>query len=278
MAGTGTRTIRTIRTQLLLSLLGGTFICILLAGVALFYKIRTEANELFDAQLKQVANSLPTPFSAAAIDADDEGPEELVVLQAWDAAGKLVYTSDARSALPLYPGEGLKTISIDEQSWRIFIKHKQGMSIQVAQPDSVRRTLAAKIALRCVAPFLLLLPVLAALIWIAVGRGLIPLNLLAQAVGKRSPSALQPLPTEGLSPEVKPVCDALNDLLRQLDMALQSQRAFIADAAHELRTPLAAFKLQLQLVERAADDAQRAAALEKLNDRLERSTHLVQQC
>ncbi|MFZ6644363.1 ATP-binding protein [Undibacterium sp. TJN25] len=268
---------RTIRKQLLLTLLAGTFFCTVLAGGALFFKINEEANELFDAQLKQVANSLPIPIGDQRVEIDKDGPEELVVLQAWDESGKAVYISDEKSLLPRYHGEGLKTVAIDAERWRVFVRHKQGLIIQVAQPDYVRQELAAKIALRCLLPFLLMLPILAAIIWVAVGRGLIPLNIFADAVSKRSPSALQPLSTEGLTPEVKPLCDALNDLLRQLDTALTTQRAFIADAAHELRTPLAAFKLQLQLVERATDEAQRTIAMEKLHDRLDRSSHLVQQ-
>ncbi|WP_394781127.1 ATP-binding protein [Undibacterium sp.] len=268
---------RTIRKQLLFSLLAGTLLCTILAGGALFFKIHEEANELFDAQLKQVANSLPIPIGNQHVEIDKDGPEEMVVLQAWDESGKPVYISNEKSILPRYHGDGLKTVAIDAERWRIFVRHKQGLIIQVAQPDFVRQELAAKIALRCLLPFLLMLPILAAIIWVAVGRGLIPLTIFADAVSKRSPSALQPLATEGLTPEVKPLCDALNDLLRQLELALMAQRAFIADAAHELRTPLAAFKLQLQLVERAADEGQRAIAMEKLHDRLDRSSHLVQQ-
>ncbi|MES2103538.1 MAG: ATP-binding protein [Pseudomonadota bacterium] len=267
---------RTIRQQLLLWLLGGALVCSSVAGGALFHKVREEANELFDAQLRQVAGSLPTPIAAQLGETNADGPEEEVVLQVWDQS-KLVYSSDPDSTLPQYATPGFKTITFKGEDWRVYSKGKQNLIVQVAQPALVRQALAAKIALRCLIPFFVLIPILAGFIWVAVGRSLLPLNLFAHAVSSRSPTALQLLSVEGLSPEVLPVCHALNDLLRQLDIALTTQRAFIADAAHELRTPLAALKLQLQLVERATTEQQRTAALEKLHDRLDRASHLVHQ-
>jgi two-component system OmpR family sensor kinase len=140
-----------------------------------------------------------------------------------------------------------------------------------------REQLAAGLAFRSLLPFLLMLPVLGALICFVVGRSLVPLSRLAQAVGRRSPSALQPLGADGQPPELRPVVAALDDLLRRLDHALSSQRAFVADAAHELRSPLTALKLQLQLAERATTDGQRAVAFCKLHERLDRATRMVQQ-
>ncbi|WP_229503871.1 ATP-binding protein [Massilia putida] len=104
-----------------------------------------------------------------------------------------------------------------------------------------------------------------------------PLTRLAQALGRRSPSDLQPLAERDEPPELRPVVAAMDDLLLRLDHALHSQRTFVADAAHELRTPLTALQLQLQLAERAGDDEQRAAAFTKLHQRLDRAIHLVQQ-
>jgi two-component system OmpR family sensor kinase len=126
-------------------------------------------------------------------------------------------------------------------------------------------------------PFLVLIPILALLIWIVVGRSLAPIHRLAQGVSQRSPGALDPLPDDAYPPEMQPILSALNDLLQRLSQAFATQRAFVADAAHELRTPLAALKLQLQLVERETDPAQTALGFKKLHDRLNRATHLVQQ-
>jgi two-component system OmpR family sensor kinase len=152
-----------------------------------------------------------------------------------------------------------------------------GLSIQVAQPVRVRDELAARAAWRTIAPFILLLPLLGLLVWIAVTRALRPLESVANAVKTRSPRSLDPLPEQRLPEEIRPVVSALNDLLPQLARALEIQRAFIADAAHELRTPLTAVRLQLQLAERARDDVERAAAFESLRNGLDRTTHLVEQ-
>jgi two-component system OmpR family sensor kinase len=267
---------RTLRQQLLVWLLGGTLVCSMVAGSALYLKVREEANELFDVQLRQVTQSLPASTGAP----DPDGREELedkVVVQVWDQKGMLVYSSSPQAVLPRYTEGGYRTVKIGGKHWRIYAKNRQSVFIQAAQPVDVREALAKKIAMRSLFPFLILIPALAILIWIVVGRSMRPLNRLADAVGRRSADALQPLSADGLPPEIRPVVDALNDLLEQLDHALATQRAFVADAAHELRSPLTALKLQLQLAEYAANDEQRAVAFHKLHDRLDRASRLVQQ-
>jgi signal transduction histidine kinase len=150
-------------------------------------------------------------------------------------------------------------------------------TIQVAQSSSLRTELAAAAALRLLVPILAVLPLLAGLVWLILDRGLAPLSRVARAVGARSPGSLDPLPAEGLPGEVRPLVDALNRLLARLAEAFTVQRRFAADAAHELRTPLTALALQIQLAERARDDADRAAAFAKLKEGVKRATRLVQQ-
>jgi two-component system OmpR family sensor kinase len=161
--------------------------------------------------------------------------------------------------------------------WRTFSLQRGGLTIQVAQPMSVRNRLAIGAALRTMSPFLLLLPLLGVLVWIAVGRELRPLESLARAVGRRSASALDPLPEAGLPDEVRPLVAELNELLERLGHALAVQRDFVADAAHELRSPLTALKLQIQLADRATDPAERASAFAALKAGVDRSTHVVEQ-
>jgi len=114
-------------------------------------------------------------------------------------------------------------------------------------------------------------------VWLIVGRGLAPLGRITRWVGERRPDDLAPLPDSGVPQEVQPLVTALNDLLGRLHQALQAQRAFVADAAHELRTPLAALNLQAQLLGRAGNDNERHEALAELQAGLRRATRVVEQ-
>jgi two-component system OmpR family sensor kinase len=268
---------KTIRHQLLVGLLGGALACTVAAGLAMYVKVSEEANELFDHQLRQLAASLPAQVTQQADAETHDESEEDIVIQAWDQRGTLLYASPAAQLLPRVARTGYTSITAHNERWRVYGEERHERFVQVAQATSARHELAAALALRSLLPFLLLVPVLAALIYIVVGHSLRPLGRVAEALGQRSPNALQPLPLDGHPPEVLPMVTALNELLRQLERALASQRAFVADAAHELRSPLTALKLQLQLAERARSDEQREAAFAKLHDRLDRSTHLVHQ-
>jgi two-component system, OmpR family, sensor kinase len=149
--------------------------------------------------------------------------------------------------------------------------------VQLAQPVSVRNRLAANVALRTLWPLIVLLPLLGLAVWIVVGRGLKPLRRVTGALDARHPEALDPLPDTRLPLEVQPLVRALNGLLARLSTALDTQKAFVADAAHELRTPLAAVQIQTQLVARAGDDAARREALADLQAGVTRATRLAEQ-
>src|SRR5438128_5544447 len=118
---------------------------------------------------------------------------------------------------------------------------------------------------------------LCSMFWWLVVRDLKPLTDMARAVHQRHPTALDPLPTTGLPQEVQPLVTALNELLQRLAVALAAQRAFVADAAHALRTPLTAVHLQTQMVARATADAERQQSVAALQRGVQRTTHLVQQ-
>jgi two-component system OmpR family sensor kinase len=269
--------VRTIRRQLLMYLLGGMISATLVAILATYVEVRSETNELFDYQLQQIADALPDEIPDNLILPVDKDEDEEIAVQVWNAEGKLVFTSGPVTHMPLLGKSGFQSVTFNDHHWRIFNESNANRSIQISQPKVARNTLAAGMALRALTPFMLLIPFLALLIWLVVGRSLAPLNRFAQEVSQRSPDALAPLPDEAYPPELQPILIALNTLLERLAQAFATQRAFVADAAHELRTPLAALKLQLQLVERETDTTQTAIGFRKLHDRLNRATHLVQQ-
>jgi len=269
---------KSIRRQLLLWLLVGLTVATAAGAFAVYVRARAEARELSDYQLQVMAAAFPNngfgPATAPAHDESNIG--DVVVVQIWDQNGGRLYLSSPESP-PQSAEIGFSTVTTPQGSWRIYSTVIGNNVVQVSQPMSMREKLAADLALRTILPLLLLLPVLAAMIWVTVGRGLRPLDEVAFAVGKRSADALEPLPESSLPQEVQPLIAALNDLLARLGRSLGLQRSFIADAAHELRTPLTAVSLQLQVAERASTEAERAAAFSKLKGGIERATRLVEQ-
>jgi len=189
----------------------------------------------------------------------------------------LMFYSRPNLAIPMRPRPGFSNMDWNGQSWRVYTQLDGLRIIQVAHPLSLRREMAADLARRAVVPLAALLPLLALGIWIIVGRALRPLSIISGALRMRTPSALQPLPQQDLPEELGPLVGSLNDLLERLNHALEARRQFVADAAHELRSPLTAVQLQLQLVKRAESAGERATALERLEQGVQRSTRLVQQ-
>jgi len=266
-----------IRGKLVLFLTTAMTVVMLLGAWATYKAASEEANAIFDYHLEQIALALRNQaFLGGKEDLVGEKSFEFVV-RVWDRNGLTIYSSGPYRALPDTVRLGFATEQTSEGAWRVYALQHRGEIIAVAQPTSVRARLAAAAALRTLAPFIVLLPLIALLIWIIVSRALRPLNGLAHSVSTRTPEALEPFSEHGVPDEARPLVQSLNGLLVRLRTASQAQRDFIADAAHELRTPLAALQLQVELLERAANKAERTAALDDLKQGLRRSIHVVQQ-
>jgi two-component system, OmpR family, sensor kinase len=266
-----------LRTQLLVWLLGALVLAGGAASVATYTRAQHDIDELLDYQLQQLAFSLSRQGAASPFEPGLRAHEPDFVTQIWDRNGVLQFYSRPNFALPRPPEPGFSNISWHDQQWRVFTQSEGLRTIQVAHPLSLRREMAADLARRAVQPLLALIPILAALIWIVVGRALRPLQALSRDVRARSASDLAALSFAELPDEVRPLVGSLNDLLQRLQRAIESQGQFVADAAHELRTPLTAVQLQLQVLQRAESQSERDAALQRLSEGIRRSTHLVQQ-
>ncbi|MEM5367124.1 ATP-binding protein [Paraburkholderia azotifigens] len=271
-----------IRRWLLGWLIAGLGVSALTAGYGIFHTARDEASELFDYELRTVAESLPTNIRAADTllqrKPDFEGlSEDRLFIEVWNQDGGSVYKSLGGVDLPRF-SPGLRTIERDEYHWRVYGVKQDTRFIQIAQPISVREDLALRLALRTLAPLALLIPAIIAIVLVVVGRGLAPLADISRALTKRSFDSLEPLRLSAGTPiEIEPLVHALNDLLHRLDVASQTQRTFVADAAHELRSPLAALKLQLQSAERDGSLVGSKQTFERIEGRLNRLIHLVHQ-
>ena len=267
-----------IRQRLLLGLLVGLSVVRGIAGYATYRQARAEIDALFDYQLQQAALALRRQnLLALAIGGEaGEGEGDLLV-QIWDRGGGLLYVSRQDWELPFATQPGFADLLWRDQRWRLFALYAGNRIVQVAQPARVRLRMSADIALRNLAPFLLLLPGMALVIWFGVGAGLRPLHRVATEIQQRRPGALEPVATERLPAEITPLVQALNDLLARLARTLDAQRQFVADAAHELRTPLTAVRLQAEMAQRATDPVERAETLDELRAGLLRASHLVEQ-
>lgn len=268
-----------LRTRLLASLMAGVVFVGAAGGWVVYRNALSEADAFFDYHLRQTALILrdqPVEYLLAPpIPPADAGYD--FVVQVWSLNGVRVYLSRPHAVLPEVTTLGFATVATREGRWRVFGVQALSTVIQVAQPMSVRQQRAVDLALKTLKPFALLLPVLAVLIWLAVGHALEPLQRLTALVKARRVNALEPLPETPLPEEVQPLVTALNDLLERLRGALDRERAFMADAAHELRTPLTALHLQMGMLARASGESERAAAMETLSAGVQRAIRLVEQ-
>jgi signal transduction histidine kinase len=270
--------VHSIRRWLLVALLALLAAVALVGGVLTYASARTQIDLLLDEELRQVALSLRdhARLDIERIERSAQRPEQRLLVQVDDARRPQPYRSRDVAPLPPVQGEGFRSVEHVGQQWRVFALPNEVQTIQVAQPLALRRALALQLTLRILAPLLLLMPLAAAVLWWIVGRALRPLDALGAQLAQRRPEALMPLATEPLPREAQPLVAALNDLLVRLQGAFEQQRSLAADAAHALRTPLAAVTLQVQLAQRASGPA-REAALERLEAGVKRASHVVAQ-
>ncbi|MGL1834313.1 sensor histidine kinase [Rhodocyclaceae bacterium SMB388] len=179
-----------------------------------------------------------------------------------------------RDSLP-----GYHDVTIDGHGWRLFMLRDRSDDrwILVGERDDVRGELVGSITLRSILPDVLGLPLIAVLVWLAIGWGLRPLQQMADLIRAREPEALSPLLIEPLPAELEPIVAALNRLLHQLNALLEREKRFLADAAHELRTPLAVLRIHAQNALESPDPADRSDALRHIEGSVERATRLVAQ-
>jgi signal transduction histidine kinase len=256
-----------------------------------------ELGEVFDENLKQVAlatayhhsieaaNVTATPVPRVRADPalpklpqyyDSEGEFDFITL-IWQGDGTLLFTSDPTVTIPFTTQTGISHLTREDGSWHVFSIVEPNIVVQAAQRDSSRDVLAAEVASKMFLPIAALVVSVGLLTLVALRRGLRPLDAAAASVARRTADTLRPVSLMRMPREIHPLVTAINDLLTRLSVAISTQKRFVADAAHELRTPVTALRLQLQLLERAADDATRREAITDLKAGVERSQHLIEQ-
>lgn len=244
----------------------------------------SEGDELFDAHLAQTAALLAVLSS----DGSDEIPEELpshryarkVAFQIWTDKGKLLArsTTAPKDALTDH-AKGFSDRRIDGRSWRVYSLRdtRHGHLILVAETLEARHAIGTELAKHLITPLAVALPLLAMGLVLLMRHRFQPLRRLAMFIGQRSPERLEPIGLGDVPGELRPIIEQTNRLLQRVDASIEQERRFTADAAHEIRTPLAAIRTHAQVAIAATDDAERSHALSLVVQASDRATHLLGQ-
>lgn len=252
--------------------------------------VRDELDDLLDGHLAQAASLLVVQQSR-----EIEGNEEdvdtptlhryapKVAFQVFHE-GHLVMRSSSAPTAPMARAmqhftNGFTTVSIDGVAWRIFATRgaENDVQVYVGEQFAARSAILLAVLRSTLWPMVFALPFLAFAIWWAVRRGFAPMRQLGHALAVREPQALHPVKIDDLASELLPMVDSLNHLFERIGSLLESERRFTADAAHELRTPIAAIRAQAQVALGEVNDDQRRHALQSTLEGCDRATHLVEQ-
>ena len=262
----------------------------LIAAVMTWRAAEHEAAEIFDGHLAQAASML---IAQTALEIEE--PEELgdeghaplthrytrkVAFQIWERGETLLVHSQNAPAERLGAvDDGFSDRRIEGENWRVFSAWTAGQKllVQVGERAEARQDMADELAFGLLMPLLWALPLLALLVWWAVSRALQPLTVLGEELGRRSPDRLDPLQVNNVPGEVEPLVLRLNALLQRVESALDAEKRFTGDAAHELRTPIAALSAQAQVALAEEEPVRREAALHSVLSAAERMSRLVEQ-
>lgn len=272
---------RSLRMRLLVFLLAAIVLAGAVQGALAYRGALAEADALFDYHMQQTALALRSGLPVDAqglgpgLDPEDENHEFIV--QVWTNEGLRIFESAVGAALPQIAVLGFTDVQARGGTYRVFSMQTRSQVIQVAQNMAARRDMARSLALRTLAPLAIMAPLLVLAVWWGVSRSLAPVERVRRQLAQRQADDLSPVSDAQLPDEVQPLVSELNLLFERVQRAFTAQQHFVADAAHELRSPLAALRLQLQGLQRAGDDVARAAAIERLSAGIDRATRLVEQ-
>jgi two-component system OmpR family sensor kinase len=273
--------VKSIKIQLITWALGLFTVVGLLAGGVSYLLALEDANILLDHQLLLVAGSIDEGSQLNAMqskyfkESEDEQRTDFVI-QVWYGK-EPVRSSHPDFDLPEGNVTGYSNLLMRGERWRAYTIVYPDRTVQVSQSDEVRRNIATNAALRALIPIAGLYPLSWLLLVFGIGHILKPLALVTKAVTQRDASSLDPLPTGHIPTEVAPLITEMNGLILRVRETIESQRHFILDAAHELRTPLAALQLQIENLSQHLSQNELEIRIGELKSGIRRSSHLVGQ-
>ena len=280
-----------LQGRLLVMVLGLVVAVWLATAVMTWFDVRHELDELLDSHLAQAAALLVVQQARELDDGDDHHIDAptlhryapKVAFQVWHE-GRLARRSANAPAGPMTPlrkrfKTGFETVEIDGRAWRVFAAPGAERDVQVYVGEQVvsRASIAWAVLRSMLWPMAVALPLLALAAWWAVRQGVAPLRKLGGTLAARDPRALESVMMDGVPSEMAPMLDALNSLFERIGALMESERRFTADAAHELRTPIAAIRTQAQVALGEEDRELRRHALQATLEGCDRATRLVEQ-
>ena len=211
--------------------------------------------------------------------------ERKIAFQIWDASSNLIVHSASAPQTPLSVISlkdkllGYFNENIKGKRWRVFsIKtDDKRYLMQVGEQYEIRDELTKDISTQLIRTSVISIPILIVFIWLAISKSLSPLGRIATEVTKRNKENFNSLDIENTPIEIAPLTESINNLLLRLKIAFEKEQQFTDEAAHELRTPLAALKTQAQVALSSNDDKEKSHALEKIIEGVDRASHLVNQ-
>nr|WP_321830315.1 ATP-binding protein [Burkholderia cenocepacia] len=273
-----------LRRRLLTWLLPAACVIGLVASAGTYWGALRELDDLLDDQMRSMSKQIVVgPNGELSFSNHAKGKHgfeasdpDAVLLQVW-RNGTLVYSTDRDSKLPPPAQQGIASVDVGGQPWRTYVTKRGGTTIRLAQARHARWEAIAGIAVHLLWPVFSMLPLLALGLWFGIGAGLRPLRAIASGLKRRNANNLEPVDVASMPNEVRPLAEAINDLLARLDRSFTLQRHFIADAAHELRTPIMGLSIQSQLLRRAATAEEREHILAQIHAGTTRLGHLAEQ-
>ncbi len=261
-----------------------TWITVLLAvaglittGAAYRYSEHETAGFL-DGQIRQIAlNAGSGPAAIHAPAATDQDPEDRFAVTLWNAAGHITHQSLPGAMIPLQPKSGFANARAGGKAWRVYTLRGKTQSVQVAQRMTVRNEIANNAAIGAALPVLLLIPLSWLVVGLALHRTLRRLDALAHDLSTRGALATEKLPLAAVPIELTPLVEGMNGLILRLNTALAAQKRFVSDAAHTLRTPIAAMQIEIGNLSADTPNATQRPRLDALAAATRRAGVLVDQ-
>ena len=279
-----------LRRTLLALLLGLTLVLWSLSALIVYLEAEQESQELFDQSLSETGHLLLSladqevqehALGAPLVMATQDNHREYLLFQIWGGGQRMLFKNAGTPDRPFTEStvNGFSWAMVNGQRWRIYAawNNSRRLQIQVAEPSSHRKEIRARFAYKLIGFALLIVALAGATIWWSVNLVFHVLQKSADEVALRTPNDLAAVSLAGAPSEMEPLLLAINRLFGRVRQAMEHEQRFTADAAHELRTPLAAIKTNLQVIQRARNDAERDEFVAGLSVSVDRATRMVDQ-